>query len=238
MKPRIDLTGKRFHHLTVIEEAQGYHSKCGHHRRRWLCRCDCGNYTVVNQQSLYRKDHPTTSCGCTSEFWKKRPPRVRTEPDGKRERLYTIWTSMKNRCYVKTNNEYQHYGGRGIKICDEWRTSYATFRKWALDNGYDSNAQRGKCTIDRINHDDDYCPTNCRWVDMVEQNNNKRNTVKYNYNGIKYTTRDIANMSGLPYGCVRQRLEAGWGVSEILVIPYGMKRRQYYAKQERCNQVG
>ena len=81
---------------------------------------------------------------------------------------------MITRCYNDKVESYKNYGGRGIRVCDEWRNDYAAFREWALANGYDPNAERGKCTIDRINNDGNYCPENCRWVDMHVQRVNQR----------------------------------------------------------------
>lgn len=90
-----------------------------------------------------------------------------------RERLYAVYNSMIARCYNAKAKNYFRYGGRGISVCDEWRSSYNAFKEWAYSNGYCDNADRGVCTIDRIDNDGDYTPDNCRWVDMKTQRANQ-----------------------------------------------------------------
>ena len=91
-----------------------------------------------------------------------------------KSRLYWVWHSMKDRCYNPKATSYKHYGGRGIKVCDEWKNSFKTFYDWSYSHGYDENAPRNKCTIDRINNDGDYEPSNCRLVDAKIQASNQR----------------------------------------------------------------
>lgn len=87
--------------------------------------------------------------------------------------LYAVWKSMRQRCQNENHHAYKNYGGRGIKVCDEWQ-EYLTFKAWAIESGYDPDAPRGQSTLDRIDNDGDYCPDNCRWTDMGVQSRNRR----------------------------------------------------------------
>lgn len=174
MSKVIDLTGQRFGRLIVIGKSP-IKAKSG---SQWVCNCECGNTVTVARCSLV--SNHTKSCGCTrKQFLSEKKPTFKhggeTMKDGKRrERLYMVWSGMKERCYSPKHNRYQSYGERGITICEEWRDDYAAFRDWAMANGYDPTAPRGACTIDRIDVDGDYCPENCRWVSMAVQSKNKR----------------------------------------------------------------
>ena len=168
----IDHTGERFGRLTVLRRADDYISPNGKHHVMWLCLCDCGNTKSVDVVQLV--SGKTKSCGCLhSDIVSNQ----KTIHGGCKDRLYKVYHNMKNRCYNENSDDYKYYGGRGITICDEWLDSYLAFKDWALSHGYDESAHRGECTIDRINVDGNYCPDNCRWVDMATQSRNRRNVV-------------------------------------------------------------
>lgn len=165
----IDLTGKRFGRLLVLSKCEA--GKDGGFY--WLCKCDCGKKTTVKSGNL-RSGH-TLSCGC---FMKERISETQSIHLESHKRLYNIWSSMKARCYNSNSTFYKDYGGRGIKVCNEWKDDYMVFHKWAYSHGYDENAPFGGCTIDRINNDGDYEPSNCRFVDMKAQRHNRRDSKK------------------------------------------------------------
>lgn len=158
----LNLIGKRFGDLVVIAESpeRKNSQKC------WICQCDCGNTTPPILSGNLRAGH-TTSCGCR-----------KTKHGKYKSRLYSVWHGMKKRCYCKTDKAYCNYGGRGISVCEEWKNDYLSFEKWAFRNGYDENAKQGECTLDRIDVNGNYEPTNCRWVSMKVQQNNRRNNTK------------------------------------------------------------
>lgn len=158
-----DLTGRRFGRLIVIKRISPVGCKV-----RWLCRCDCGAEKDIAAYEL--TSGKTKSCGCLQ----REARHLRKNPDGKGTRLYGVWKGIKSRCYTKSNSGYKHYGARGIKMCDEWRDNYQTFHDWAFANGYDPDAPYGQCTIDRIDVNGDYEPSNCRWVDAATQIANRR----------------------------------------------------------------
>ena len=110
-------------------------------------------------------------------------------------RLYRIHYNMIQRCINPNHGDYKWYGGKGISVCDEWMNSYVIFKEWALKNGYNDNL-----TIDRIDANGNYCPDNCRWVDMIVQNNNKPLLPRYEYNGEIHTLSEWARILGLSRG--------------------------------------
>lgn len=162
-----DITNCRFGKLLVLE-------RCGSDnfsRALWLCKCDCGNTKIVRGNHLIQGG--TTSCGCVVKEMNKARTVYKGKKNPHHKRLHSIWRSMKLRCYYEKHNSYKYYGGRGISICEEWRNNFNVFCDWALGNGYADDL-----TIDRIDVNGNYEPSNCRWATWAEQGKNKRNTPK------------------------------------------------------------
>lgn len=156
------MIGEKFGRLTVIEQDP---TSTIDGKRKWICVCDCGKRVSVIGTHL--RNGNTTSCGCYKlDLLRERV----TKCPNKNPHLYTAWRNMKQRCLNPHHPAFRYYGARGISVCKEWSDDYAAFQGWALNHGYLEGL-----TIDRINNDGNYEPSNCRWVTMSVQCNNKRN---------------------------------------------------------------
>ena len=175
MKYKMDLSGKRFGRLTVLEYA-GKKKSGSQNKTLWKCLCDCGNEKITDVGAL-RSGH-TTSCGCLHK--EMFGALNRKHNLAHKCNLYSVWKSMNGRCKNPKDKSYKNYGGRGIEVCKEWQNDFKAFYDWAYSVGYnEKKTDKGinVLTLDRIDNDGNYCPENCRWVSNLEQANNKRNTM-------------------------------------------------------------
>ena len=197
-----DLTGTRFGNLTVIGRAEDYVYKSGRREVMWRCKCDCGNEVVVHKGGMHKGG--TVSCGCAK--------RSRLTKHGLSEsRLDRIFRGMKQRCYDKHAANYAAYGGRGVRICNEWLEDKQAFFDWAIHNGYDDSL-----SIDRVDVNGDYTPANCKWATNKEQSNNRRDNIRISYDGLTLSVAEWAAKTNIPYSTIYSRLRSGWSIEDAL----------------------
>lgn len=209
--------GKQYGRLTVIDVKD----KCV---RKFKCRCDCGNIYYAVACDL--ENGSVKSCGCLQ--------REISENSVSSDRLYCVWNGMRNRCYNPNHKGYESYGGRGITICEEWLNDYLKFKAWAYSTGYDENAEKGECTIDRIDVNGNYEPSNCRWITIQEQQKNKRPSSEWKkrnivnkkrtafviFNGENISKFDLCKKFGISVETFNYRVgKKGMTIEEALKTP-------------------
>lgn len=198
----IDLSGKRYGRLLVKKihptiKGDAYFD----------CVCDCGREKVARGRDLKRGS--VKSCGCLlHEFDRKNKTHGMSKT-----RIFRIWAGMIQRCENPNNNKYKIYGERGIVVCDEWR-KFEPFLEWAKENGYKENL-----TIDRIDTNGNYEPSNCRWVDLKVQANNTRSTIFLTYNGETKSASEWSDITGIPQNTITKRKRTGWDDKRNLETP-------------------
>lgn len=202
--------GQRFGRLTTLRVV-GRNSKGS----IWLCKCDCGNETRVNAYNLGRV---TNSCGC---LFRERMKDIHTTHGKTNSRLFNIWVGMRHRCRNTSLPEYPYYGGRGIAVCTEWDESFEAFEKWANKSGYNDSL-----TLDRIDVDGNYEPSNCRWITIAKQQSNKRNNVFLSHNGETHTVMEWSRIVNISYKALIQRVHMGWDTERILTTPVRVRKRR------------
>lgn len=215
---------KKINHLTITSFLGEPQSSA--RRTKVICECDCGRSARSDGSPIViRLDNiisgRTKSCGCISrESAKTRKFAPHPMEDSglykSKERLYIVWASMVARCCNPNKKEYPLYGGRGITVCKTWRNDYLTFRRWALNNGYNPTAPYGMCTLDRIDNNKGYKPSNCRWVSAGEQSSNKVNTLIYSYYGRELTARGWSEYLNIDYKELVNMLRQGVSIGQIV----------------------
>lgn len=167
-----DLTGTRFGKLTVLGEGEPTKNSYGRRQKRWKCQCDCGNVVLAYTDKL--KSGHTRSCGCLKDEFSIGEA---TKTHGmSKTRLYHVYRTMLQRCFYEKSISYKNYGGRGITVCKEWlgKTGFENFYEWAVEAGYDESKSRAEQSIDRIDVNGNYEPSNCRFADWSTQMKNRR----------------------------------------------------------------
>ena len=216
-----NIAGIKYGRLTAIKPVGK--SKSGN--ALWECMCECGNVVTVNISNL--KNGHTKSCGClrdeiiTGNTYRETHNESRT-------RLYHIWQGMKQRCNDKNSPGYKWYGGRGISLHEPWANDYETFRKWAMANGYSEGV-----TIDRINPNGNYEPSNCRWATVKEQNRNKTTTSYITLNGETKSMGEWGELLGIPMSTMVNRKNKGLPPELILYQGKFNKRKPDYERMAK-----
>lgn len=202
MSRKLNLDGQVFGRLTVIREA----AKRGE-LIAWLCKCSCGNTNIVTTHDL--RGNKTKSCGCLNHENKSQ------QTHGDCASLeYKAWTAMKDRCCGVNHSAYESYHGRGITICERWIYSYENFLQ---DMGRKPDP---KMSLDRIDNDGNYCPENCRWATIKQQNNNSRNCRIIEHKGEKMSTTQWAEAYGIGSRLLRDRIDVlKWDFEKALITP-------------------
>jgi hypothetical protein len=190
---------------------------------RWIVRCDCGKESELRATVVVRGK--TKSCGCIAidilrANAKKRigvPLKHGHSTNGKRTSEYSIYKTMKARCYNKNSKNYIRYGGRGIAVCDRWLESF--------DNFYADMGSRPSSlhSIDRVNNDGPYSPDNCRWATKKEQSDNSTNPIVIEFNGVSMNLTGWAKSIGINLSSLTERI-GKWGIERALTTPRGAKR--------------
>ncbi len=205
-----DYRGQKFHRLTVVSFAR-IRPRGG---AVWNCICECGAQTTATVSDL-RSGH-TKSCGCLSA---ERMRAMRTTHGRSDTPEYNIWQGMLSRCYNPHSKIYRHYGGRGIKVCERWHTS---FEKFFADMGKRPSRRH---SVERINNNADYSPQNCQWATRVKQANNTRQNHYATYLGKTQSIADWARELNIPYHRLRARILRGVSIErafthQILIRDY------------------
>lgn len=206
----IDLTRNVYGKLTVIKRVPRAIKTDKNNAVYWLCKCECGNIKIIEGSRL--RDGEATDCGCVSKSKYIRNLRYGTK-------LYDVYRAMLKRCYNSNVKNYKNYGGRGITVCYNWRNNFMSFYDWAINNGY-----KNGLTLDRMNNDGNYEPSNCRWVGYdIQENNTSRNKL-LTYNGKTMSISQWCKILNVNASTLFARCRYGWSTEDILTKP--VKRRK------------
>lgn len=213
--------GDRFGRLVVLERIGTHIFPNKSKTPIWRCLCDCGNYYNVISASLISGN--TKSCGCLQE-----ESRIKHNLYVDNKKMYHVWSTMKQRCNNPNDKNYHNYGGRGIKVCNEWLKDFSNFYNWAISNGY----QEG-LSIERKDVNGDYCPENCCWITMKEQQSNKRDSKKFEYDGKNLTLLEWSKLLNISPDTLASRYYTRhWTIEKTLTTPVHTTSRNKKAKTQ------
>ena len=207
----VDITGKKFNRLRVIKRVENSKDN----KSMWLCVCDCGNTKIVSGVCL--KNNSVKSCGCFN--YEKR----HSQGTHKKSytRLYGIWSGIKTRCYNQNCKAYKNYGGRSITMFDKWKNSFEDFYEWSLKNNYKEDL-----TIDRIDVNGNYEPSNCRWITAKKQHSNMRKSIRYVDDETEYCLSELCRKYNMPYLTVYNRIKkSNMSIKDALTKPINTNKR-------------
>ncbi len=209
----MELTGQKFGRLTVVQATED--ARPG---RWWMCRCDCGN-TAVRSTSKLRAKPNGHSCGCVRADSIQKAAAAAwavttrfTHP--LKSKLKMLRSNMLRRCYTPTNKRYACYGGRGIKVCEEWRNSSLAFYEWALAAGFQDGL-----TLERKDVNSDYCPENCCFIPMEKQQLNTTRSRRITFMGKTQCVAEWAREAGMSPRRLEARLRRGWSIERAITKP-------------------
>lgn len=208
----IDILNQKFGRLTAIEKSNNI---CG--KTAWKCICDCGNIAYVTTSNL--TCNRIKSCGCIKQELLMRRNITHNQ---RHTRLYEVWKGIKQRCYNPKHRAYHNWGGRGIKMCEDWKNNFQSFHDWSYANGYcpeNQKDEKNKLTIDRIDVNGNYEPSNCRWVKRSKQARNTRANKIISYRNEEYCLVEWCEILDLYYSTVSARLLKGWSVERAFETP-------------------
>lgn len=206
-----DLTGQRFGRWVVLKRVPNRGKAL-----MWECRCECGTVKIVHGTSL--KGGTSTNCGCVRLAGIPRTHGLTHHP------LYRVWQRMKGCTGSPTHQDYHHYGGRGISMCDQWKNDFYSFYTWSIEHGWEPGLE-----IDRLDVDGNYCPENCRFTDRSGQMRNTRRTRMLTYSGKTQSVLEWAEEIGIKPETLRCRLDQyGWSVEKALTeeVIHGNRNRR------------
>lgn len=210
---KLDLTGRVFGRWHV----GAYVRRPENTNAYWVCTCDCGNVREVAGYSLTMKK--SLSCGCLQV---ERTSNANKKHGMSHTPLFAVWNTMKQRCSNPNSEKYPRYGGRGITVCEEWRSSFLVFYNWATESGY-----RPDLSIDRIDNNGNYEPGNCHWASDSLQANNKSNNLMVAFRGKLFTLSELSKTSGINYGALKARIRRDWTAERAISLLPRIGRNQF-----------